>query len=280
MLSGRQAEGSGQPGIPRGLVQRLESSAVWRSRHHFRQQHIRHVYRRHDHQSAHHAICASLFVLARKDIIMDPQQKMQKELRLLKAWAVCSTVVFGAFLLIAADSQSNKAKFDEIDTQRINILGADGKLRLTISNNEKSPGPIIGGQVMKSRDGKRGAGLIFFNDNGDECGGMTWHGQKKDGTVTANAGLMFDQYDSDQTVGIQYNQHGDSRSSGLHVWERSLKPMAEFAQQVNTVEQMKDGPEKTDALKKIQERAVAEGLGGVQRVFVGRSPQNDAVVLL
>jgi hypothetical protein len=211
---------------------------------------------------------------------MDQYQKMQKELRLLKGWAVLSTVLFGAFFLMSADTQNGKAKFDEIDTQRINILGADGKLRLTLSNNEKSPGPIIGGQVMKSRDGKRGAGLLFFNDNGDECGGMTWHGEKKNGTVSANAGLMFDQYDSDQTVGIQYSQHGESRSSGLHVWERSLKPMAEFAQQVNTAELMKDGPEKTEAMKKIRDRAVAEGLGGTQRVFVGRSPENDAVVLL
>jgi hypothetical protein len=133
---------------------------------------------------------------------------------------------------------------------------------------------------MNSRDGKRGAGLIFFNDNGDECGGMTWHGQKKDGTVNANSGLMFDQYDSDQTVGIQYSQHGDSRSSGLHVWERSLKPMAEFAQQVNAAELMKDGPEKTEALKSVRARALAEGLAGIQRVFVGRTPENDAVVLL
>lgn len=211
---------------------------------------------------------------------MDPNQRIYRELRLLKAWAVVSSVLLGAFMLIAAKTQSGKVKFDEIDTQRINILGADGKLRLTISNNEKSPGPIIGGQPMKSRDGKRGAGLIFFNDNGDECGGMTWHGQKKDGTVSANAGLMFDQYDSDQTVGIQYSQHGDDRSSGLHVWERSLKPMAEFAQQVNAAELMKDGPEKTEALKKVRERAVADGLAGVQRVFVGRTPQNDAVVYL
>src|SRR6202008_3009638 len=75
-------------------------------------------------------------------------------------------------------------------------------------------------------------------------------------------------------------QRGESRSSGLHVWERSLKPMAEFAQQVNAAELMKDGPEKTEALKKIQERARAEGLAGIQRVFVGRTPQNDAVVLL
>ena len=208
---------------------------------------------------------------------MNQDQKIVRELRLLKAWAVLSSVLFGAFVLLAADK---RAKFDEIDTQRINIRGTDGKLRLTISNNEKSPGPIIGGHVMNSREGKRGAGFIFFNDNGDECGGMTWQGRRKDGTIEADSGLMFDQYDSDQTVGIQYSQQGEKRSSGLHVWERSLKPMGEFAQQVNAAELMKDGPEKTEALKGVRAKAVAEGLAGIQRVFVGRTPENDAVVLL
>jgi hypothetical protein len=211
---------------------------------------------------------------------MDWNQRMQRELHLLKAWAMVSAALLGVLILAAANNRNSRARFDEIDTQRINILGGDGKLRLTISNNEKSPGPVIGGRPMTSRNGKRGAGFIFFNDNGDECGGMTWHGQKKDGTVSANAGLMFDQYDSDQTVGIQYSQHGDNRSSGLHIWERSLKPMADFAQEVNAAELMKDGQEKTEALKKVQEKARAEGLAGIQRVFVGRTPQNDAVVLL
>src|SRR5262249_27059537 len=209
---------------------------------------------------------------------MDPNQKILGELRLLKIWAGVSTILFAAFVLMAADP--GKPRFDEMDTPRSNIIGADGKLRLTIWNNEKPPGPIIGGQVMKSREGKRGAGLIFFNDNGDECGGMTWRGQKRAGSVDANSGLMFDQYDSDQTVGIQYSQRGDNRSSGLHVWERSLKPMAEFDKQVNAAELMKDGPEKAEALKRIREKAASEGLAGIQRVFVGRTPQNDAVILL
>ncbi len=109
---------------------------------------------------------------------------------------------------------------------------------------------------------------------------MTWSGKKVDGKPNASSGLMFDQYDSDQTVGIQYSQQGDSRSSGLRVWERSLTPMAQFAHEMNNVELMKGSPEKTAALSKLREKAIAEGLGGVQRVFVGRTPQNDAVVLL
>jgi hypothetical protein len=206
--------------------------------------------------------------------------KIRRELRILKAYALLSTLLFAVLIFLAAKSPSGKVKFDEIDTERINILGRDGKLRLAISNNERSPGPTIGGLYMKSREGKRGAGFIFFNDDGDECGGLTWTGKKVDGKAAASSGLMFDQYESDQTVGLTYSQRGEERASGLQVWERSLTPIADFARQVNDIELMKDGPEKTEAMKKLREKAVAEGLGGTQRVFVGRTPKNDAAVLL
>jgi hypothetical protein len=77
----------------------------------------------------------------------------------------------------------------------------------------------------KTREGKRGAGLIFFNDKGDECGGMTWSGKGEGDKASANGGIMFDQYNSDQIVGIRYGQHGQQNSSGMQVWERPMTSM-------------------------------------------------------
>jgi hypothetical protein len=65
----------------------------------------------------------------------------------------------------------------------------------------------------KTREGKRGAGLIFFNGKGE--------GDK----ASANGGIMFDQYNSDQIVGIRYGQHGQQNSSGMQVWERPMTSM-------------------------------------------------------
>jgi hypothetical protein len=203
---------------------------------------------------------------------------IRRDLRLLKAYAVISSTLL-AVLIFAGAETSHKATFEEIDAERINIV-EHGKLRLTISNNERSPGPIIGGHYMKTREGKRGAGFIFFNDEGDECGGMTWEGKKQDGKISASSSFMFDQYDQDQTVGISYNQSNADRSSGLHVWERSLTPMAPFAQKVSEIEEQPDGPEKTAAMKKLREEAVANGMGGIPRVFVGRGTKNEATVTL
>jgi hypothetical protein len=206
------------------------------------------------------------------------KSQLRRELRFLKAYAVISSLLFAVLIFCAAES-SHKTKFDEIDVERINIV-ENGKLRLAISNNQRSPGPIIGGHYMKTREGKRGAGFIFFNDEGDECGGMTWEGKKENGKINADSSLMFDQYDQDQTVGIQYRQSGDDRSSGLRVWERSLTPIAPFALKVSEIEEMPDGPDKTAAMKKLREDAAAQGMGGIPRVFVGRGPKNEATVTL
>ena len=207
---------------------------------------------------------------------MDPQVK--RELRILKAYAAVSSILL-AVLIFSAAKTSRKVKFDEIDVERINIV-ENGKLRLTISNNDRSPGNIMHGKYMKSREGKRGAGFIFFNDEGDESGGMTWHAKNKDGHIDADAGLMFDQYDQDQTVGITYSQSDEKRSSGLRVWERPLTPIGDLADKIGELELQPEGPEKTAAMKKVREEAVASGVLGVPRVFVGRSVKNEAVVSL
>lgn len=203
---------------------------------------------------------------------------IRRELRILKAYAAASSILFGVLIFVAA-KPSHKVKFEEIDAERINIV-ENGKLRLTISNNQRSPGPIMGGHYMKTREGKRGAGFIFFNDEGDECGGMTWEGKRENGKIVADSGFMFDQFDQDQTVGITYRQSGDDRSSGLRVWERSLTAIGPFSKKVEDVELMKDGPEKNEAMKKLREEAVASGMGGVPRVFVGRGVKNEATVTL
>ena len=205
-------------------------------------------------------------------------RKSRIELRVLKAYAALSSIILAVLLFSAAKTERH-AKFDEIDVERINIV-ENGKLRLTISNNERSPGNIMRGKTMQSRAGKRGAGFIFFNDEGDEQGGMTWRGATKDGHVSAGGELMFDQYDQDQTVGIEYSQENDKRTSGLRVWERPLVPISDLADKIGQIELMPDGPEKTAALKKVREEARASGVVGVPRVFVGRSVGNDAEVQL
>jgi hypothetical protein len=205
--------------------------------------------------------------------------KLKKEIRILKAYTLISAIVFGALLFMAAKQTMQKTKFAEIDVERINIVEKDGKLRMAIANRDRSPGPIIGGMYMKTREGQR-PGMIFFNDKGDECGGMTWGSSEKDGNISANAGLMFDQYNQDQTVGIIYSQNNSERVAGLRVWERPLTPLADFAKKLGEIESMEDSPEKTAAINELRKEAAESGLAGASRVFVGRGTKSEAVVSL
>ena len=48
--------------------------------------------------------------------------------------------------------------------------------------------------------------MLFFNEKGDECGGLSFDGNQKDGAANAGALLAFDRFRQDQTVGIQYGE--------------------------------------------------------------------------
>ena len=207
--------------------------------------------------------------------------RTHRELRFLKVYALVSSVLLAGLLFVAAKKATTKVRFEEINVERINVVDRDGTLRLAIANLERSPGVVIGGRYFKSREGKR-PGMIFFNDKGDECGGMTWQGLAEDGHISADGGLMFDQFGSDQSVGISYSQKDSQRSSGLLVWDRPLMTPEDTAylQKLADLELMADGPDKTAALKAWRDGLVSRGIGGALRVFVGRQPDNQAVVRL
>jgi hypothetical protein len=68
--------------------------------------------------------------------------------------------------------------------------------------------------------------------------------------------------------------------AGLQVWDRPETPLSGIVAKIDTIEKMKDGPEKTEAMTKVQQEAVANGLTGATRVFVGRDDKDNATVTL
>src|SRR2546426_7208460 len=115
----------------------------------------------------------------------------------LKAYALVMTVLTSVVTLGAF---RQKTKFSEIDVERINVVEPDGKLRMVISNRPRSIGPIYKGKPFGYAGGTR-PGMIFFNDEGTENGGMTLSGQRNpDGTYSATSHFSFDQFDQDQIL--------------------------------------------------------------------------------
>jgi len=109
---------------------------------------------------------------------------------------------------------------------------------------------------------------------------MGFSGHTRDGHVSANAGFMFDQYGQDQTVGLTYDEQDGRRSAGLRVWDRPNQSVTVLADLVEPIKLMADGPEKTRRMTAVRDSAAKLGLGGAQRVFVGKQSDRTATVVL
>jgi len=201
---------------------------------------------------------------------------IRRQIRMLQAYAIGSfllLVFFGA----AAMTQSANApqKFDEITVQRINVVDANGALRLVISNKDRMhPGILDGKTINRPRPV---AGLLFFNDVGDEVGGLVFSGQEMNGKGRASGSFTFDQWKQDQTIGISYSEDAGQRSAGLQIWDRSTDVrLSELIDKLNAANSIQDPRAREAAVQ----AARAGAPPGPQRVFVGKTRDRASSISL
>lgn len=207
----------------------------------------------------------------------DERERIARDVRLLKAYAVVTTVALAGLLVTAA---SPDPRPETIDVQRINVRNPDGGLALAIAGQGRLPGPTFEGKEYPQRlSGGRTAasGMIFFNERGDEVGGLTYHGRTTDGGYDASGGITFDQFQQDQVVSVQYSDDGSSRRAGLRVWDRSpdvsIATLLDLALRRDTA----TGAAR-DSVRREIEALADEGLAA-RRVFLG-SADRTAMLLL
>ncbi|MBC9930910.1 hypothetical protein [Chitinophaga qingshengii] len=197
-------------------------------------------------------------------------EKLQREVRFLKAYALVLTTVLIAFFFMAFRNDFGKQRFQEIDVERINVVEKDGTLKMVISNKERQHPGMAEGKSLPARE--RQAGLIFFNTAGDECGGLVYDADKKDG-----AGMVFsvDQYRNDQIMQLQYQQDlegNKARSYGLKLWDRPDNFTLVRQNQIHdSLAALKD----EKASEKVYAQLASEGKFGTERLFVGRTWKDE-----
>lgn len=205
--------------------------------------------------------------------------RMLSSQRFLAIYSGILTIVFIVTILTGFAQEQRKASFEQIDVQRINIVGPDGKNELVIANRQLIPDAIIDGKTFPSHGRHDGAGMIFYNNEGDEDGGMGFSGHKTANGWEADGDLMFDQYKQDQTVGLEYSDENGKRRAGFHVWDRPDMDLAQMVEHFNSVQNMPAGPQKDAAMKQLQEQA-KNGDFGATRFFAGNTPDKNSVVVL
>jgi hypothetical protein len=114
--------------------------------------------------------------------------------RFLVAYSAVSTTVLTAVVL-SGSAAPKVQRFDEIDVHRINVREPDGTLRLVVSNHARLPGVIVRGKESPPVD-RPYAGLLFYNDEGTENGGLVYGGRRNatGEVVDSGVSLSFDRY--------------------------------------------------------------------------------------
>lgn len=189
--------------------------------------------------------------------------------RAIGAYAAVTTLAV-AWLMLGANAAPKTAAFDTIDVQRINIREPDGTLRMTIASRDRMPGIIVAGRETPHPDRPQ-AGMIFYNDEGTENGGLVFSGALKDGKPTNLGALSFDRWRQDQTVALSSDEAGETRQAGLAINDRPDRPV-DFPTVARLVRQPASA-ERDAAMR-------AAGVGVAPRAFLGRTPDKASVLAL
>ena len=205
---------------------------------------------------------------------------LERDVLFLKRYAVISTLAFGVLAVAAFRQQpQERTKFQEIDVERINVREPDGSYRLVISNRPRSIGPIYKGKPFGYEGGGR-PGMIFFNDEGTENGGLTFTGRRMaNGTYQSSLGMSFDQFDQDQVVTLRYDDNNGQRRLGLSFLDRADVNIYDWVQKRDSINKMPAGAAKDSAMKVLLEPRPGEPLAA-QRVYLGRDRSKAATLVL
>ena len=119
----------------------------------------------------------------------------------------------------AADTAklSAPATSDEISVKRLNIIGEDGKPRLILANAERLPGGIVAGEEFPRRI--RPAGILFYNEDGTECGGLALS-NAKDGTQQLSVTFDYTQQETDGIAMLMRERADKSYTTGFMLFDR------------------------------------------------------------
>ena len=202
------------------------------------------------------------------------RHSLRGQLRFLRLYAAANTMVMIVLATAAFRQPVPSQKFGEITVERLNVVDADGTLRLVIANKDRMhPGQMDGKAIDRPRPV---AGLLFFNEAGDEVGGLTFTGREVNGVRQANAGIMFDQYKQDQTIGFSHSEGNGRRTAGFQVWDRSDAPLGELIDKLNAANKIADRAERDKAIAAIRAGAPP----APRRVFVGKNADKASIVSL
>lgn len=206
------------------------------------------------------------------------KSNIEKKVNFLMAYAIASTLMICLFSLSSFKAKKEEKSIDEIIAKKITIVGEDNLPRMVLSNENRQHSGRMNGKEWPKR--VRPSGIIFFNNQGDECGGLVYQTKEKDGNIISGMSFTMDNYKDDQVVqilndeyyanGKAYVQRGiniNQYPTGTNIDDRNKKIEA-----INTIADEKE--------RKLKLQELFEKEGAVNRVFLGRTKGNSSGLFL
>lgn len=172
---------------------------------------------------------------------------------------------------------SKRYDFEEINVKRINILDEDGTIRMAISNKQRFPAPLILEGRDVPRDGNASAGIVFYNDDGYECGGLAFSSKKtKENGIEQSVLLAFDPYLQNDVIDLGMYEINGERTYALVFHDRPKKLITDFIKEHEEAIFAEDSPEKMKYLGELYEN----GELGFERMKIEKSVSGEVSIKL
>jgi|CXWL01.1.fsa_nt_gi hypothetical protein len=186
-----------------------------------------------------------------------------------------------AVLVLSGFRNASHPRFDQIDVERLNVIGKDGKPVLVLARSGLVPGPRANGKDYDAAiiDGRElMSGMLFFNDVGDEVGSILWAGIDKQPGHSQVVHLSMDQWKQNQTVALQNVDNGTSRRAGLQINDQPVDvPVARMLDRLAAMRGATGA--RLDSMQAAHRALMRAGEGGRPRAFLG-SRDREAMVEL
>lgn len=174
------------------------------------------------------------------------------------------------------------AHFEQLTAERIDIVSPAGKTVIALSNKERIAGPVMGGKsypVAVSEGREQMAGMIFFNQEGDEMGGLVFNSFKRPDGKSAGIGhLSFDRFNDNQVLALQYKENATTVQAGLTLYDRPAN--GTFKKSLDLIEEARTASPERQAEIQAEFGALSqEHALGVERVFLGSKDRTAQLLL-
>lgn len=140
-------------------------------------------------------------------------------------YSAALSTIFAVVMLTGAYAHRNQS-FDEIQVHRIDVVEPNGTLRMVIANKDRLPPVIIKGKEhAEMGEARPQAGIIFYNDEGTENGGLIFSGHRneKGEIVDSGGSLTFDKFEANQIVQLAGVDDKENQFAGLAVSDQQRR---------------------------------------------------------